>query len=186
MAILPIYLDPQKILREMTEDIDTKEISDKNLQDFILSMAETMANAQGIGLAAPQVGSKRRICIISYDIFARETEKKEFNIKNYRPQNTQNSIVLINPYIIKKSLRKIVLEEGCLSIPGIYGTVKRPREIKVKYIDMDGQEVVLTAGGWLSRVIQHEVDHLNGILFTDKIIKYVSDKPTIPEYPYIK
>ncbi len=182
--ILPIYLDSQPILREKTNPVDIDIVSSEDIQKFILSMTETMHNAKGIGLAAPQVGSKHRICIVSYDIYLNEQDKDQAD--KIQETTVNNSIVLINPQITKKSFSKSIYEEGCLSIPGIYGTVKRPKNIKISYTDINGKEVDLKATGFFSRVIQHEVDHLDGVLFTDKVIKYISEERVNPNYPYIK
>jgi len=116
-------------------------------------MIEACREANGIGLAAPQIGKSIRLCIINLENVGLEP------------------FALINPKIVKKSWKKNEMEEGCLSIPGVFGIVKRPAKIKVKAQNLNGEEKTFDADGLLARVIQHEVDHLDGILFTSKIIR---------------
>ncbi|MFZ5365577.1 MAG: peptide deformylase [Patescibacteria group bacterium] len=147
-----IITHPNKILRAKNIEIGPEEIKTEGFKRLVLDMAETMHKEDGIGLAAPQIGTNKRICVI----------------------NTENGdLVLINPRIIRKSLKKIIDEEGCLSVPGIFGTVKRYKKIKVKALDINGREMIFVAAGMFARVIQHEVDHLDGVLFIDKVIKII-------------
>lgn len=168
--LLPIYLDPQPILRVKTELVTPEMINDPDFQALLDDMPKTMLNADGVGLAAPQVGNKYRFTVI--DAHTNGKEGKDF-------------IFLINPKITKRSFGKVVMEEGCLSIPGIYGNVKRPKKITVEYLDRKGNTQTITADGFISRVIQHELDHLDGVLFTDKVINYTHEKSFVPKYPHI-
>lgn len=149
--ILPIYNCFHPILREKTEEIKNIEQSDI---DFINNMIETMYNADGIGLAANQVGDKRSIVIID------NTNDDNPNVK---------PIVMINPKITSNSEEMSDYKEGCLSIPKYYEVVTRPSEIELEYLDTNGKSNTLRADDLLARVIQHEVDHLNGVLFFDRI-----------------
>ena len=123
-------------------------------------MIETCRAANGIGLAAPQVGLSLRLCVINLEHLGLDP------------------FALINPKIVTKSWKKIEMEEGCLSIPGVFGIVKRPEKITVKAINLAGKENIVKADGLLDRVIQHEVDHLDGILITSKIIRRTDGSET--------
>jgi len=147
MSSLNIVKEPNPILRQKTKEI--KEITSE-IKRLIFDMAETMKKNKGIGLAANQVGQDVKLCLIS-------TEK--------------GHLALINPKITWKSLRKEVEEEGCLSCPNVWGLVKRPKIIYVKALNQDNKTIKFRAEGLFSRVIQHEVDHLNGILIIDKFVK---------------
>lgn len=148
MALREIRLDNDPILRKKSKEIT--EITDR-IKILLDDMIDTMNEAEGVGLAAPQVGILRRAVVIDIG---------------------EGPIKLINP-IILESKGEVVDIEGCLSIPGRSGTVSRPEWVKIKYIDIDGKEKVLEGSGLLARAICHEVDHLDGILYTDKIIEEV-------------
>jgi len=147
MSSLNIIKEPSPILRQKTKEIIgiTPEI-----KQLILDMGQTMKENKGVGLAASQIGQNIRLCIIS-------TEK--------------GPLALINPQITWKSLRKEIEEEGCLSCPGVWGLVKRSKIIYVKALNQEGKPINFRAEGLFSRVIQHEIDHLNGILIIDKFEK---------------
>lgn len=159
MTVLPVTLYGDKILRKKTENVTDVDIDTVKL---IKDMFDTMKNASGIGLAANQVGADKQIFIV--DLSAIE------GYENSKP------IVFINPKIEKFSDDKIAMEEGCLSIPGIRADVERSKEIVVKYRDTNMQELELEAAELLARVIQHEFDHLQGVLFTDKISEEMKKK----------
>ena len=146
--ILPIITEGNPILREKAKEVNKDDIKSSEIEELISDMKETVESANGIGLAAPQVGKSLRLVIIFLD------DKK---------------IALINPRIIKYSWLKECMEEGCLSVPQKFGSVKRPKSIKVKALDEYGEPIEFTAKKMLARVIQHEIDHLDGILFIDKI-----------------
>jgi peptide deformylase len=149
--ILPIYNCFNPVLRKKTEYIT--EITQDTI-NFINNMIETMYNADGIGLAANQVGDLRSIMIID------NTKEEDSKAK---------PIVMINPKITGTSELVSDYKEGCLSIPKFYEVVTRPSEIELEYVDVNGNKNKLGADELLARVIQHEIDHLNGILFFDKI-----------------
>ena len=144
MSSLNIIKEPVASLRQ--KSVKIKEISPE-IKRLVLAMADTMKTAKGVGLAAPQVGQNIRLCLISTD---------------------KGPLALINPKIIWKSLRKAVEEEGCLSCPDAYINVKRAKIIYIKCQNEDGKEVSFKAKDFFARVIQHEIDHLDGILIIDK------------------
>ncbi len=133
-----------EFLRKKSKKVD--KITDET-KSLVLGMMEAMNHNQGVGLAAPQVNSLQRIIVV---------------------KNNSNSIALINPVIIKKSKNKEIMEEGCLSIPECSFLIKRFKEIDVKFIDLDGQERKEKYRDLLARIIQHEIDHLNGILIFNR------------------
>ena len=147
-----ILTEPDSILRKKSEPLEQVDSDTKKLMD---DMLETMYAAPGIGLAAVQVGILKRLVVI--DISKDEEKKKP--------------IFLINPKIIHQSKKTSVHEEGCLSLPGQFAEIERPAECLIKYIDYNGKEKELKSDGLLATCIQHEVDHLNGILFIDYLSK---------------
>jgi peptide deformylase len=153
MALLTILTDENPRLRLKSQKI-TK--FDKALRELAMNMLETMDNANGVGLAAPQVGVLQRLIVISIPADLDYEGSPEFNA------------VLVNPEIAKCSGEQIG-EEGCLSVPGWYGDVKRYYAVTVRGRDVYGKEVRIKAEGWPARCLQHEIDHLDGIIFTDKI-----------------
>lgn len=153
--ILPIYLYGQPVLREKAKDI-TPEYP--NLSDLIANMFETMYNAEGIGLAAPQIGLDIRLFIIDLS----PLEEDDTRFANFKK-------VFINPQIIENSDKTNNFQEGCLSFPGINETVVRPEKIRIKYLDENFTEHDEVYEDFFARCIQHEYDHIEGILFTDKI-----------------
>ena len=142
-----IYGDPT--LRESAEVVAE---FDENLRDLVDNMTETMFEDNGIGLAAPQIGISKKIVVIDLS-FGKEIG---------------NVMTLINPEILDME-GKCSLEEGCLSVPGIYEQILRPENIRVKYQNIDGDELEKDVDGFLARVIQHESDHLKGVLFVDRL-----------------
>ena len=151
-----ILTEPDPILRKKCEPLEKVDTETKKLMD---DMLETMYAAPGIGLAAVQVGILKRLVVID---ISKEEEKKK-------------PIFLINPQIIHQSEKTSVYEEGCLSLPGQFAEIERPAECSIKYIDYDGKEKELKSDGLLATCIQHEIDHLNGILFIDYLSKLKKD-----------
>ncbi|MDC9831983.1 peptide deformylase [Rhizobium binxianense] len=150
MTIKPLIILPDPLLRQLSKPI---ERVDADLQRLADDMLETMYDAPGIGLAAIQIGVPRRMLVIDV---SREGEEKQ-------PQ------VFINPEIVTSSDERSVYEEGCLSIPDYYAEVERPAVVSVKYLDRSGKEQTVEADGLLATCLQHEIDHLNGVLFIDHI-----------------
>ncbi len=155
--ILPIYIYGQPVLRKVAKDIDVENYP--NLNELIYNMFETMYDAEGIGLAAPQVGLDQRIFVIDLDHVSDE-DTPEF--KGFKK-------VFINAQIIERDGDIEMIEEGCLSIPGIHEKVPRESKITIKYLDENLEEKVEEYSDFFARVIQHEYDHIEGILFVDKI-----------------
>lgn len=151
MALRPILLIPDQRLREMTAPVT--EITTE-IRTLVGDMFETMYDAPGIGLAAPQIGIMQRI--VTVDCAKSEEDEPE-------------PIALINPEILWSSEETRVYEEGCLSIPDFYEEVERPDNIKMRYMDVDGNVIERAADGLLATCVQHEIDHLNGKLFIDYI-----------------
>jgi peptide deformylase len=156
MTLRKIVTLPEPVLRRKAHPI-TKV--DKNLQTLIDDMVETMRDAPGVGLAAPQIGLSERLIVVEY--FEREEDEEKENA----PKKVW---AVINPEIIKASEEKLMGVEGCLSIPGLVGEVERHASIQVKGLNRHGKPMKIKAEGWLARIFQHEIDHLNGILFTDR------------------
>jgi peptide deformylase len=157
MAIRDIITLPDKRLRLVSEPV--KHV-DAGVRKLIDDMFETMYKAPGIGLAAIQIGVAKRV--VTMDL-----SKKE---DNHEPQ------VFINPEIVWKSDETAKYEEGCLSIPEYYEEVERPKEVKVKYLDRDGKPAEIEATGLLATCLQHEIDHINGVLFIDHLSKLKRDR----------
>ena len=156
MALRKIVTLPDPVLKRKARAI-TK--FDKNLQTLIDDMVETMRAAPGVGLAAPQIGLSDRLVVIEYYEKEQEEENEDAPKKIW---------VVINPEIIKPSEETLLGIEGCLSIPGLVGEVERHAEVQVKALNRQGKPVKIKAKGWLARIFQHEIDHLNGILFTER------------------
>ena len=150
MSLLPIIIVPDPVLKEIAQPIEN--ITDAVKQQAA-DMIETMYDAPGIGLAANQVGKLNRLFVMDV---------------NYRKNdNSRDAIILINPEIIWRSEEMSVMEEGCLSIPQQYAEVERPKTVRVKYLDLNGQFQEMEGSDLTSHCIQHELDHLNGVLFVD-------------------
>jgi len=153
--ILPIVTLPNPILRQRARELNLNEIKTSTIQKLIFDMKETVGPAGGIGLAAPQVGLSVRLIVISLE---------------------NKVMALINPEIINFSWRKETAEEGCLSVPQKFGSVKRAKSIKIRALDENGEVIKFKAKDLFARVIQHEIDHLNGILFIDRAKRVFEDK----------
>ncbi len=155
MAILEIALLPDPVLRRKAKKITT---IDKDLQTFIDNMVETLRDAPGVGLAAPQVSVSSRLVVVEYG-----EEDEEGN-----PVAPKKLYVVVNPEIVQASEEMELGIEGCLSIPGFVGEVERSKKIVVKGLNRFGKPVKITAENWLARIFQHEIDHLEGIVFPDR------------------
>ncbi len=153
--ILPIYLYGQPVLRKVAEDIGPDY---KNLKQLINNMFETMYNADGVGLAAPQVGLPIRLFVIDLSV-----------LDNLPPDVNPGKKVFINAHIVERDGEDAVMEEGCLSLPGIHENVLRKGRIRIQYMDENWIAHDEVIEGYLARVIQHEYDHIDGIMFVDHI-----------------
>lgn len=145
MAVRQLRYDDDPILRKKSREID---VIDDRIRTLAQDMIETMYKEEGVGLAAPQVGILRRLIVIDVG---------------------EGPITLVNPVMIEKEGENIDLE-GCLSIPGKNGKVNRPKRVKVEYLDIDGQKQMIEGFDLLARALCHEINNLNGVLFTDKVI----------------
>ena len=152
MTIKPLIILPDPILRQVSSTIETIDSEVKKLAD---DMLETMYDAPGIGLAAIQIGVARRMLVLDVS----------------KDGDDKQPLVFINPEIVASTDPRSVYEEGCLSIPDYYAEVERPAGITVKHLDRDGKQQLTEADGLLATCLQHEIDHLNGVLFIDHISK---------------
>ena len=157
MAKRPILILPDERLRAIAEPI--AQIDDE-VKQLAKDMLDTMYDAPGIGLAAPQIGELRRIVVMD---LAKEGEEPD-------------PIVMVNPEILKYSDETVVTEEGCLSIPELYYDVERPAEVTVRYTDLDGKVIEREANDRLAICIQHELDHLDGVLYIDYLSRLKRDR----------
>jgi peptide deformylase len=149
MADLPIRIYGDAVLRKQAKEITRV---DEKIRKLAFGMLDTLKDAGGIGLAANQVGEELRIFVVDRSRF----------------QTDSSPLIMINPVLVD-SCDEQTEEEGCLSIPGTYADVKRPLELMVKGIDLNEKEIIVEAKGFLSRVLAHEIDHLNGVLFIDHL-----------------
>ena len=156
MSKRPIIIEPDPILRKKSQSLENV---DNDLRKLLDDMLETMYEAPGIGLAAVQIGILKRLIVID---ISKEDKKK-------------NPLFLINPIITYKSKNTSSYEEGCLSLPGHFAEIERPSECHLEFLDYNGKKKKLEAQGLLATCIQHEVDHLNGILFIDYLSKLKKD-----------
>jgi len=152
MTIRKILTEPDPFLRKKSKEVEAVDNEIRSLMD---DMLETMYEAPGIGLAAIQIGVPKRVIVMD---LSRENEKKQ-------------PMYFVNPKIITKSEIDSAYEEGCLSVPGQFAEIDRPDRCKVKYLDYNGEDQILNAEGLLATCIQHEIDHLEGILFIDYLSK---------------
>ena len=152
MAIKTIITEPNKILRQKSKPVETVGEEERNIMD---DMLETMYHANGIGLAAIQIGIPKRIIVMD---ISKNKEKK-------------NPMYFVNPIIKNKNSEKSTYEEGCLSVPNQFAEIDRPKNCDVEYLDYYGEKKLLKAEGLLATCIQHEMDHLEGILFIDYLSK---------------
>lgn len=156
MALRKIVTLPDPVLKRKAHPVNK---FDRNLQSLLDDMVETMREAPGVGLAAPQIGLSERIIVIEYYEREQDEEVEEAPKKVW---------AVINPEIVRASEETLMGVEGCLSIPGLIGEVERHAEVQVKGLNRHGKPMKVKAKGWLARIFQHEVDHLNGILFTER------------------
>ena len=148
--LLPILHEPNVVLRRRADAVVLPNWDLKELLKLAEDMVLTMKKAPGVGLAAPQIGKSIQLIIV---------------------ERAPEPLILINPKIVGHSLRKHTLEEGCLSVPGKYGLVKRWREVRVRAQTLDGKSLEIKAKGFLAQIFQHEIDHLNGTLYIDKALR---------------
>ena len=159
MAVKEILKIPNKILNLKASEAEFND-GLKSLVSDLIDTLEVQQNPKGAGLAAPQIGISKRV----------------FVVKKFSPdpvdleKELETTFILINPELVTNSEATSVYWEGCLSIPDTYGEVERFKRVRVKFYDLKGEEIIMKAEGFFARVIQHEIDHLNGILFTSKVV----------------
>ena len=161
--MLDIIKIPTESLRERSEELDPDFILSDDIQNLIKEMILTMHEDDGVGLAAPQVGKNIRLCVIG-----KEVMKNVFTTSQHTPFDINKDLILVNPVWIKTSRKKLWDVEGCLSVPKTFGKVRRYKNIHVKSLNEKGESIEFDTHDFFARVIQHEVDHLDGILFIDK------------------
>jgi len=150
--ILPITTEPNEILHQVTKELKLEDLSTPKFKKLVTDLAETMYATDGVGIAANQVGQSLQVCVIA----------KQYTF------NPREDLILVNPRWEKLSIRKTIDTEGCLSVPYTYGEVKRYKKIRVKALDKNGKPLNFVAEDFFARIVQHEVDHLNGHLFIEK------------------
>ncbi len=160
MAVRDIYVIDHPVLRRKAKKIAKLTAETRALID---DMIETMRAAPGVGLAAPQVGVSEQVIVVEY---AEDEEQTDDGTKPAK----KKLYVLINPEIVWVSEEMVEGTEGCLSIPGWVGDVARHEAVAVKGLNRDGQKIKINAEGWLARIFQHEIDHLNGVLYIDRLV----------------
>jgi peptide deformylase len=166
MGLRTIVTLPEPVLRRKARPVKS---FDKNLQTLIEDMIETMRDAPGVGLAAPQVGISDRLIVVEYA----DPPEDEEDLEEFKPK----LFVMVNPEILKTSEETILGVEGCLSIPGLVGEVERFAMVQVKGQNRRGQPMKVKAEGWLARIFQHEIDHVNGIVFPDRATRVWKPAP---------
>ena len=161
MAILDIVKVPDTVLRRKA-----RKVTDfgKDFQLLVSNMIDTMRDAPGVGLAAPQVAVSERLVVVEY-----ADDEDEENEET--PPAAKKLYVLVNPEIVEKSDEMVLGIEGCLSVPDLVGEVDRHERITVKALNRHGQPIKIKAEGWMARIFQHEIDHIEGILYTDRTDK---------------
>jgi peptide deformylase len=162
MPLLPIAIMPDPILRRKAHKVT---VFDQNLKTLVADMIETMRDAPGVGLAAPQVSVASRIVVIEYGDEEENQDKKLY--------------VVVNPELTFPTEETLIGVEGCLSVPGLVGEVERYQDVVVRGLNRQGKPIKIKASGWLARIFQHEIDHLEGIVYTDRATRIW--KPKIEE-----
>lgn len=165
MAIREILTVPNPVLKLVSKPVDKVDDALRALMD---DMLETMYDAPGIGLAAIQIGEPVRVIVMDLQEKPEGAEPDAEGVKNPR--------YFVNPEIVWASEELAPYEEGCLSVPEVYDEVQRPARVRLKYLDYNGQEVIEEASGLYATCIQHEMDHLNGVLFIDHLSKLKRDR----------
>lgn len=151
--MLTVLTHPDNRLRTISDPVAKDDLASAKTQTFIDHLVEALHEYDGVGIAAPQVGIAKRVIVV---------------------QTKTGPEVFVNPKILSKSLRVIESEEGCLSVPEVFGTVKRHKSVKVRALNRKGEKIQLKASGFEAVIFQHEIDHLDGILFIDKVLHYTN------------
>lgn len=151
MSHLEVLHAPAPALRQPSKELAVPDIASERVQKLVKDMVETMKLEDGVGIAAPQVGVNERVIIV---------------------ETGAGPEAFVNPIITRRSFTKVNSEEGCLSVPGVYGIVRRHKGVRVEAFDTDGKKVELDATGFPAIIFQHEIDHLDGVLFVDRVVRY--------------
>ena len=165
MSLHPIITLPDPVLRRKARSVTQ---FNKHLQELIDDMVATMRAAPGVGLAAPQIDVAQRVIVVEYAEPEEPETEPEAEMTVEKPPPKPKLYVMVNPEIVKSSVEMETGIEGCLSIPSLVGEVERNLTVHLKGFNRRGQPMKLKATGWLARIFQHEVDHINGVLFTDR------------------
>jgi peptide deformylase len=164
-VILKICEVGNPVLRKIARSLSADEIRSKDIQDLIGHMRDTMRDAPGVGLAAPQIGESLQIAVIEDKAeYQKGLTAEQLSERQRFPVDFQ---VIVNPKIELFALADVSFHEGCLSIPRLMAMIKRSRSVRVSCLDEHGDQRVIDAAGWYARILQHEIDHLNGRLYTD-------------------
>ena len=151
MAHLHVLQSPAPALREPSVEVPVSAIKTERMDQLVKDLVETMKLENGVGIAAPQVGVSERVIIV---------------------ETGAGPEAFVNPVITRRSLRRVESEEGCLSVPGVYGIVKRHKGVRVEAMNTNGERVALDVKVFPAIIFQHEIDHLDGILFVDRVVRY--------------
>jgi len=172
--IQKVLQEPHKTLREVAKEVPPDEISSPAIQKIIRDMSDTLHSIDiGVGLAAPQTGNALCIFIASEEALLSRRNRKKIDREEYKKHKTEKKwkhFVFINPKIIRASGEKELLPEGCLSVDGTFGQIERRKRVVVQALNEKGRRFRRSASGLFAEVIQHEVDHLRGVLFIDRAI----------------
>lgn len=166
--LIPIVQTGDPILRAVAKPLSLEEIASDEIQQLIVRMRETMHAAPGVGLAAPQIGLGIQLIVIEDDADAAKTKLSSEELSR-RQRAAVPFHVLINPIVTPIGDEQLSFPEGCLSVEGFTAVVPRYRSLKVTALNENGEEITREATGWYARIIQHEVDHINGVLYIDRM-----------------
>lgn len=167
--MVEIIQSDNPILREISKEIALSSITKNEIQSIINDMNDALNSQEdGVAIAAPQIGISLRIFIVSWKVFDEKYMSGEITDEKKHPENKKNNLIFINPIIKKMSKDKKLMMEGCLSVRPIYGKTRRATRVTVEAHDRFGKKFTKTGTGLLAHIFQHEIDHLNGILFIDK------------------
>lgn len=167
---LKIVQTGEPVLRQIAHPLTKDEVLDDNIQRLIADMRETMRDAPGVGLAAPQVGLPLQLAVIEdREEYLRDLQPEQIGEKERRPVPFQ---VIVNPMIMPTADTEVEFHEGCLSVAGFMAVVPRWRKVRVECMDQEGETRVIEASGWHARILQHEIDHLGGTLYLDRMLPH--------------
>src|SRR3989344_5973153 len=171
MSILRVIQEPEKPLRQKAKEVPPDEIKSEKIQKLIQNMSDTLHSIDiGIGLAAPQIGESLRIFIISEEAKVAKRDRNKVNREKHKAGKKWQHFVFINPRLVRISEEKHFVPEGCLSVDKIFGEINRSKRAVIEAYNEDGKKFRRSASGLFAQAMQHETDHLNGILFIDTAV----------------